>query len=102
MEDKIYKITLADGTIIPNLSLNGNNFVSKKRVSTAMFANNMSEVIINDGDHDEVHKNMDLVQISKMGSEYWFVLRDKTELEKWQEQVEANLDYISMMADIDF
>ena len=28
MDDKIYKITLADGTVIDNLKLNGNNFIS--------------------------------------------------------------------------
>ena len=33
MEEKIYKITLGDGTEISNLKLNGNNFISTDRKS---------------------------------------------------------------------
>ena len=32
MEDKIYKITLADGTVLENLTLNGNNFISGENI----------------------------------------------------------------------
>ena len=33
MDEKIYKITLADGTEIRNLRLNGNNFISDTPVA---------------------------------------------------------------------
>ena len=32
MEEKIYKITLGDGTEISNLKLNGNKFISTEKI----------------------------------------------------------------------
>ena len=37
MNNKIYKITLADGTVIDNLTLNGNNYISKEVVDPSIF-----------------------------------------------------------------
>ena len=37
MEDKTYSITLADGTVIGDLKLNGNNFISKSPIAKEMF-----------------------------------------------------------------
>ena len=42
MEDKIYKITLGDGTEISNLKLNGNNFISTEKIEESAFADNCS------------------------------------------------------------
>ena len=49
MEDKIYKITLGDGTEISNLKLNGNNFISTEKIEESAFADNCSPVTISDG-----------------------------------------------------
>ena len=76
MDEITYKITLSDGTLIENLKLNGNNFISKVSVNAELFSDNCSPVIINDGTNDEVHNNMALVQVSEVNGEYWFVLRD--------------------------
>lgn len=81
MDDKIYKITLADGTVIDNLKLNGNNFISPVEIDETIFDENCSNVTINDGEKEDIHMNMELVQITKMGAEYWFVLRDVSDQE---------------------
>lgn len=81
MDDKIYKITLADGTVIDNLKLNGNNFISSVEIDETIFDENCSNVTINDGEKEDIHMNMELVQITKMGEEYWFVLRDVSDQE---------------------
>lgn len=81
MDDKIYKITLADGTVIDNLKLNGNNFISPVEIDETIFDENCSNVTISDGEKEDIHINMELVQITKMGEEYWFVLRDVSEQE---------------------
>lgn len=101
MDDKIYKITLADGAVIDNLKLNGNNFISKTRIAAEMFLDNCSPVIISDGDNDEVHENVELVQLSEMNGEYWFVLRDipTDELEKIKMQ--SDIEYVAMMAGVE-
>ena len=61
MDDKIYKITLADGTVIDNLKLNGNNFISPVEIDETIFDGNCLNVTINDGEKDDVHTNMELV-----------------------------------------
>ena len=46
MDDKIYKITLADGTVIDNLKLNGNNFISPVEIDETIFDGNCLNVTI--------------------------------------------------------
>ena len=98
MDEKIYKITLADGTEIRNLRLNGNNFISDAPISETIFDGNGSTVIINDGETDEFHENMELVQITPVGDEYWFVLRDLTAAELKQIKMQSDIEYVAMMA----
>ncbi len=92
-----YNITLADGTQISNLRLNGNNFISDAPVNTDIFANNCSPVTIN----DELHEHMELVQVTQMGDEYWFILRDITLEELEKIQARADVEYIAMMAGVE-
>ena len=101
MEKRTFKITLADGTALEGLTLNGNNYISDKKVTEDTFLNNLSTVTISDGEHEEVHENMELVQITKVGTAYWFVLRQLTAQEVADLKTQANIEYIAMMADID-
>ena len=101
MDEKIYKITLADGTEIRNLRLNGNNFISDAPVAAEIFEGNCSAVIINDGENDEFHENMELVQITPVGDEYWFVLRDLTAAELKQIKMQSDIEYVAMMAGVE-
>ena len=55
---------------------------------------------ISDGEREEVHENMELVQITKVGANYWFILRDLTAQELAEMKTQANIEYIAMMADI--
>lgn len=101
MDDKIYKITLSDETVIDNLKMNGNNFVSLVEIDKSVFDGNLLSVTINDGEKDEVHTNMELVQITKMGSECWFVLRDITETELASIKMQSDIEYVAMMSEIE-
>lgn len=96
MDNKVYKITLGNGHVIDQLKLNGNNFISSTEIEKSVFSGNLSKVIINDGERDEIHKNMDLIHITKMGdSEYWFALRDVSDQEITQK---AFMSAAAMMA----
>ena len=97
MDDKIYKITLADGTVINNLKLNGNNFISSTEIEESIFDGNLLTVTIK----DEIHTNMELVQISKVGSSYWFVLRDIPETELAFIKMQSDIEYVAMMSEIE-
>lgn len=101
MEEKIYRVTLADGTVIDNLRLNGNNFISDTPIDAAIFEGNGSPVIIHDGEKDEVHGNMELVQAVLVGEECWFVLRDITSAELEKIKMQSDIEYVAMMAGIE-
>lgn len=101
MNDKIYQITLADGTVIENLRLNGNNFVSQKPLTEEDFAGKLSRVTINDGENERLYEHMALVQIAKYGSEYWFILREMSERELSDLKTRADIEYIAMMTDVE-
>ncbi len=97
----MYKITLADGTEINNLQLNGNNFISTESIAKEIFHNNCSPTVINNGENDEVHDNMELVQVIEVNGKHWFVLRDISTEELEKMKVKADIDYIAMMSGIE-
>lgn len=103
MREKIYTIILHDGTQIPNLRLNGNNYISSEEITESMFENNMADVTIVDEETkvSEVHGQMALVQITETKGEYWFVIRDVSEEEMRQAKIRADIDYIAMMTEVD-
>ena len=102
MEERTFTITLADGTVLKDLGLNGNNYVSKSKLTEEDFADNLSSVTIagSDGSLEE-YENLELVQIQKYGKEYWFVLRQLSAQELAALKTQADIEYIAMMADID-
>lgn len=101
MNDKIYSVTLADGTTIENLRLNGNNFVSDVEIDKSVFDGNCHSVMISDGETKTVHENMECVQVTQMGEEYWFVLRELSESELKEAKIQASIEYIAMMCDVE-
>ena len=101
MDDKKYTVTLADGTVIEDLALNGNNFISKIKIEEEIFEDNCSPVVISDGENTETHENMELVQITQMGDEYWFILRDLSADELRNAKIQSDVDYIAMMTGVE-
>ena len=101
MDEKNYKITLADGTELSNLTMNGNNFISEATIDTGIFQSNCSPVVISDGEHDETHENMELVQVTEVNGQSWFVLRDMTPKELEQAKIKSDIEYLAMMCDVD-
>ena len=102
MEERTFKITLADGTAFEGLGLNGNNFISKTKLTEEDFADKLSTVVIegSDGSVEEL-ENLELVQIQRYGKEYWFILRQLSAQELRDLKTQADIEYIAMMADID-
>lgn len=92
MEKRTWKITLADGTSLDGLNLNGNNFISSAAVTEDTFAGKLSSVTIEGPDGTEIHEDMKLVQITKVSAKaYWFILADKTAEEKQKEATDARM-----------
>lgn len=101
MAEPIYKVTLADGMKLTGLTMNGNNFVSKKSIDKSVFDNNLSPVVITEGTNEETHASMSLIHMTKMGDETWFALRDLTDAELEAIKTRSDIDYIAMMCDVD-
>ena len=104
MEDLIYTMVLSDGTIIENLRKNGDNYISASKLTVDMFEGKLSEVTVKTSDSEEVMENMenmDLVQITEMNGEYWFVLRQFSETELAMAKMSSNIDFLAMMQDVE-
>lgn len=80
----MYKITLADGTTIENLELNGNNFIAAAVVDDAVFKDNMATVTITnieDGTAEQIEDGVLLSNIVRDGKS-WLVLGHKSAEQK--------------------
>jgi hypothetical protein len=102
----MYTITLADGTVLSDLTLNGNNYVSKTPIEKSVLSSkNLKHISINDGKVTKEYDNQVLEQLTTYeeddGKEYHFILRDKTGDEIFREDVDAKLDYLAMMTEVD-
>ena len=85
----MYTITLFDRTILENLELNGNNFISDKIISDDIFTNNLDKVEISDGESTRVYNDMMLVANRVIDGKSWFILMEKTPEQKEKEALEA-------------
>ena len=98
--EKVYSITLADGTILDDLKLNGNNYVSQKEIKEEAFQDNLYSVTISDGEKEEIHTNMELVQLMEYEGAYWFILRDIPPETLDRMQLQADIEYLAMMTGV--
>lgn len=102
METKSYVMTLASGTVISGLRLNGNNYISREQLSPETFSEDaMLEVRISDGQREEVIQNAKLENLTMWGDETWIIIRQKTAEELAAEKLAATIDYIAVMAGVD-
>lgn len=101
-EKKFYKVTLADGTVLDELSMNGNNFVSKTVLSPDIFsASNLATVKVEyDGQTTEYH-DLVFVQLTYVAASnlYWFILREKTQEEIEEEEQDIQPSDIEFLAE---
>ena len=83
----MYKITLADGTELNDLVLNGNNFIAQTAVDDAVFKDNMATVTITnleDGTAEQIEDGVLLSNIVRDGKS-WLVLGQKSAEQKAME-----------------
>ena len=91
----MYKITLHDGTVIDDLGLNGNNFISKAEVEESIFTDKALksvEVHNSETDATEVLHDVMLIQLAQYGDEYWFILTEKPSYLKRDEEIQKSID----------
>ena len=102
--EKSFKITLADGTQLKNLKLNGNNYISKTEITEDYFKGKLSKITIeNETDKtSEELEHMELVQILDYGDKgYYFVLRQLSADEIDKLKMQGDIEYLAMMTNTD-
>lgn len=97
MEENIILI-LADGTVIENLKLNGNNLISQTDVGEGkLSAVNLSHITINGVEY----RDMLLRNYWEDIDGWHIVISEITPQERYEVRINSKLDYIAMMEDID-
>ena len=94
----MYKITLADGTALENLVLNGNNYVASTAVDDAIFKDNMTIVTItnlDDGTAEQIEDGVLLSNIVRDGKS-WLVLGQKSAEQKRLETIDRTFTDLQM------
>jgi len=87
----MYKITLADGTELKNLEMNGNNYIAEGVLEDSVFERNLTTVTITDGETTEAYTDMRLMSNRVEDGRSWFVLGEKTAQQKAKERMEAQI-----------
>ena len=96
MEPNIYTITLADGTILNNLRLNGNNFVSETEITEEDFEGKLDQVTIVGTNGDLANlTHVELVQIRHYDDGYYFVLRELTPAEIKEQEIDNTIEMLT-------
>lgn len=102
MDTKTYRIVLSDGTILDSLRMNGTTFISQTPINPDLFQENCAGVVISDGEIGTRHDLMEYVPTAQpVEGEFWFSLRDVSEQELAMLRMQANIEYIGMMAGVE-
>lgn len=98
MEKKTFKIELADGTQLENVTINGNCYIFRGSIGDeALSDDNLTDVTIG----DEKHTSMVCTNKWTEGDDTWFILRDKTQQELDRMALEAKVDFLMAMQGVE-
>lgn len=90
----MFTVKLSDGTELKNLTLNGNNYISEEEIEYSVFENNLYHVEITDEETGSktVMTDAFLAQIRQYGTEWWFILAEKSQDEKEKELLHGRIE----------
>ena len=93
----MYTIKLYDGTMLDNLELNGNNFISDLIIPDSAFDNNLKTVEVFDGENTQILIDQFLAANRVIDNKSWFVLIDKTpEMKREEEMTNIQLALVEL------
>lgn len=79
----MYTITLANGTNLTGLDMNGTNYVSKEKVDETIFKDNLSTMKVSDGETETTYTDMVFIQQMEWADgTFYLAFREKTKEEK--------------------
>lgn len=87
----MYTITLANGTKLTGLGMNGTNYVSKEKVDETIFKDNLSTMKVTNGETETTYTDMVFVQQMEWADgTYYLAFREKTRMELLTEEITEN------------
>ena len=93
----MYTIKLYDGTVLENLELNGNNFISNTIIPDSVFDNNLKTVEVFDGENTQILTDQFLAANRVENGQSWFAIIDKTpEMKREEEMTDLQLALVEM------
>lgn len=93
----MYTIKLYDGTMLDNLELNGNNFISDLIILDSVFENNLKSVEVFDSENIQILTDQFLAANRVIDNKSWFVLIDKTpEMKREEEMTNIQLALVEL------
>lgn len=95
------KITLQDGTVLDNLELNGNNFISGTIIKNTAFEDNLGNVKIEDEEGNITeYRFMKLIQNIVVDGKSWFILAEQSENDLLKARLKATEDALTFLMDM--
>ena len=96
----MYTIDLGNGTVLNNIELNGNNYISSENLTEDIFEDmELVSIVDNEtGESEQLH-NVVLVALSKYPEGWYFVLRELSEEELKAQQLEAQIFFTAIATD---
>lgn len=92
----MYTITLANGTKLTGLDMNGTNYVSKEKVDETIFKDNLSTMKVSDGETETTYTDMVFVQQMEWADgTFYLAFREKTNEEKLVAAISANASSVT-------
>ena len=93
----MYTIKLYNGTMLENLELNGNNFISDTIIPNSVFENNLKTVEVFDGENTQILTDQFLAANRVENNQSWFVIIDKTpEMKREEEMTDLQLALVEL------
>ena len=65
------------------------------------FPSDLSIVTVTGANGERVYKNAEVIECASVDGRYWFSFREISETERAAKQLQANIEYIAMMTDVD-
>lgn len=91
----MYTIILSNGTKLENLTLNGNTFIAETILEDAVFEGKLDGVTIENNEASQTYADMVLLHCHVEDGKTWFVLGQKSEQQKKEEAMAANLEDVT-------
>lgn len=88
----MYTITLADGTQLTGLDMNGTNYVSKTKIDESIFTDNLTTMKVSDGETETIYNDMQFIQQMEWSDGTFYLAFCEKSAEQKQAELIATLE----------